>query len=87
VFDKGISSLVSNNCPVSVLSDISEVFENTIHYQLSFYFTFKLHLFQHGFVRSESTVSSKGQVDSIYFNLIQVPHDLFLCKLNSFGLS
>jgi hypothetical protein len=56
-----------------------------MHDNLSFYFKFKLHPNQHGFVKSKSTVTnlltylndvppsvcSQGQFDSVYFDLGQ----------------
>jgi hypothetical protein len=67
------------------LNNFSKIFENIIYDHLSFYFKFKLHPNQHGFVKSESTITnlvtclndvlpsvcSQGQFDSVYFDLSQ----------------
>jgi hypothetical protein len=61
------------------------MFESVIHDQLFFYFKFKLHPSQHGFIKLKSTttnlltflnsitvpISSQRQADSVYFELIQ----------------
>jgi hypothetical protein len=84
IFKKGNSTLVTNYRPITILNNFSNIFESIIR-QLSFYFKFKLHPSQHGFIKSKSTatnlvtylnsikasVSSQGQTDTIYFDLSQ----------------
>jgi hypothetical protein len=85
IFKKGNRALVGNYKPISILNNISKIFESIIHDHLSFYFKFKLHPNQHGFVKSKSTVTnsvsylndvlpsvcSQRQFDSVYFDLGQ----------------
>jgi hypothetical protein len=85
IFKKGNRALVGNYRPTSTLNNFSNIVESIIHDHLSFYFKFKLHPNQHGFVKSKSTVTnlvtylndvlpsvrSQGQFDSVYFYLSQ----------------
>jgi hypothetical protein len=56
VFKKYIRALVTNYTPISLLNNFSKIFKIIIHDQLSYYFKSKLHLSQHGFIKSKSTV-------------------------------
>jgi hypothetical protein len=85
IFEKGNRALLVNYRPISILNNFSKIFESIIHDHLSFHFKFKLHLNQHGFLKSKSTatnlvtylndvtssVCSQGQFDSVYFDLSQ----------------
>jgi hypothetical protein len=85
IFKRGNSTPVSNYRQITILNHFSIIFESIIRDQLSFYFKFKLHPSQHGFIKSKSTAtnlvtylnsitasaSSQGQTDTIYFNLSQ----------------
>jgi hypothetical protein len=55
---KGNRALVGNYRPISILNNFSKIFESIIHDHLSFYFKFKLHPNQHGFVKSKSAVTN-----------------------------
>jgi hypothetical protein len=82
-FMKNNRALVGNYRPISILNNFSKIFESIVHDHLSFYFKFKLHSNQHGFVKSKSTVTnlvtylndvlpsvcSQGQFDYVYFDL------------------
>jgi hypothetical protein len=85
IFKKGNKVLVGNYRPISILNNFSKIFESIIHDHLLFYFKFKQHSNQHGFVKSKSTVPNlvtylddvlpsvcpQGQFDSVYFDLSQ----------------
>jgi hypothetical protein len=85
IFKKGNSTLVTYYRPITTLNNFSKICEGIKHDQLSFYFKFKLHPSQHGFIKSKSiatnlvtylnsitaSVSSQGQTDIIYFDLSQ----------------
>jgi hypothetical protein len=92
--------VVSNYRPISILNTFSKLFEFVVHDHVSHYLKSKLNPCQHGFTKYKSTitnlvtyldfitplVSSRGQVDAIYFDLSSafdlVPHTLLLQKLS-----
>jgi hypothetical protein len=85
VFGVRSSAVVTNDRPMTILTNFSNIFEGIIiHDQLSFYFKFKFHPPQHGFMELKYTaatnlltclksitlsVSSQGQANPIYFDL------------------
>jgi hypothetical protein len=52
IFKKGNRALVGNYRPISILKKFSNFFKSIINDHLSFYFKFKLHPNQHGFIKS-----------------------------------
>jgi hypothetical protein len=85
IFNRGNSTLVTNYRPITILNNFSKIFESIILDQPSFYFKFKLHPQQHGFIKPKSTAtnlvtylnsitashSSQGQTNTIYFDFSQ----------------
>jgi hypothetical protein len=83
VFKKGDSTNVNNYRPISILNNFSKIFEFIVHNHLSNFFKLRLNPAQHGFHKFNSTttnlvtylnsimptVCTKGQVDSVYFDL------------------
>jgi hypothetical protein len=83
VVKKGNSAPITDYRTIKILNIFfPKIVESIIHDQLSFYFKFKLHPSQYGFIKSKSTatnlltyslnsitVSVSSQNDSIYFDL------------------
>lgn len=96
---------VKNYRPISLLCNFSKIFEKIIVQHLTFHVKGLISQHQHGFLGGRSTatnlvsflqfvapaVLSKGQIDTIYFDLSKafdvVTHDLLLKKLDKYGLS
>ena len=105
IFKSGDSTLVNNYRPVSLLCGFAKVFEKVVHKRIYFYLSPMISEVQHGFLKGRSVesnlcsflnfvapiVSSRGQVDAIYFDMSKafdrVNHDLLLQKLALHGFS
>jgi hypothetical protein len=103
VFKRGNYATMSNYRPISILNNLSKLFEFIIHDHVSHHA--KLNPNQHGFTRTKSTITNlvtfldflapvvhgQGQADAIYFDFSNafdlVPHNMLLHKLGFFRFS
>jgi hypothetical protein len=58
IFKKGSSALVTNYRPITIWNNFSKMFESIILDRLCFYFKFKIHQSQHGFIKTKSTATN-----------------------------
>lgn len=105
IFKNGDLTLVNNYRPESLLCSFAKVFEKVIYKRVYFYLSPMISASQHGFLKGRSVesnlcsflsysapvVSSRGQVDAIYFDMSKafdcVCHNLLLQKLALHGFS
>jgi hypothetical protein len=101
VLKKGDPSLINNYRPISILSNLSKVFEMILYKYIYDFAKQRIDTTQHGFMRGRSTITNlacfsqflskcldnNSQVDVIYTDFDCIDHYVLIQKLSNFGFS